>query len=159
MSNTTDNLTHLAVLKSLKLNLTFSRETYCFTTKAYINGKDVAYAENDGNGGCTFVTLSAHGISLGLNRKTLEERIEALVHEAAKNKDLARIIRKVRKDMNDKVLFIKEGEFTAGAYSYCKHNGTLPGFDATLAAMKKKYPTATFLNGMSDAQLVHTLAI
>ena len=146
-------------LKSLKLNLTFSRETYCFTTKAYINGKDVAYAENDGHGGCTFVTLNDHGISLGLDRKALEERIEALVHEAAKNKDLARIIRKVRKDMNDKVLFKKSPAMPAGEYSYCKHNGTVPGFDATLAAMKAKYPNAIFLNGMSDAQIVTALAL
>ena len=155
MTTIIDTLT----LKGLKLNLTFSRETYCFTTKAYINGKDVAYAENDGHGGCTFVTLSPEGIRLGLDRKALEEKVEHLVHEAVKAKDFARIIRKVRKDMNDKVLFIKEGEFSAGAYSYCKHNGTVPGFDATLAAMKKKYPTATFLNGMSDAQIIHTLGL
>jgi len=146
-------------LKSLKLNLTFSRETYCFTTKAQVNGIDVAYAENDGHGGCTFVTLTPQGIALGLERKAIEERIEDLVDDAAKAKDTARMIRKVRKDMNTKVLFIKENEFEAGCYSFCKHNGTLAGFDAAFAAMKKKYPNATFLNGMSDAQLVHTLGL
>jgi hypothetical protein len=146
-------------LKSLKLNLTFSRETYCFTTKAYVNGKDVAYAENDGHGGCTFVTLSAEGIAMGIDRKALEDRIDDLVDEAAKAKDTARLVRKVRKDMTTKVLFIKENEFEAGCYSFCKHNGTVPGFDAAFAAMKKKYPNATFLNGMSDAQLVHTLGL
>ena len=154
-----NNTTHTLTLKALKLNLTFSRETYCFTTKITANGKDAGYAENDGHGGCTFVTLSPYGISLGLDRKVVEETVDALVDEAAKAKDIARIVRKVRKDMNDKVLFIKEGEFDAGSYSYCKHNGTLPGFDAALAAMKKKYPTATFLNGMSDAQLVYTLGL
>jgi hypothetical protein len=146
-------------LKSFKLNLTFSRETYCFTTKAYVNGKDVAYAENDGHGGCTFVTLSPEGVALGLDRKALEERIDDLVDEAAKAKDTARLVKKVRKDMTTKVLFIKENEFEAGCYSFCKHNGTVPGFDAAFAAMKKKYPNATFLNGMSDAQLVHTLGL
>ena len=147
------------ILKSLKLNLTFSRETYCFTTKVYANGQDVAYAENDGHGGCTFVTLSPKGIALRLDSKIVEEKVDELVHEAAKAKDIARIVRKVRKDMNDKVLFIKAGEETAGAYSYCKHDGTVPGFDSTLARMKAKYPDATFLNGMSDAQLVHTLGL
>jgi hypothetical protein len=154
----TDTISQIT-LKSLKLNLTFSRETYCFTTKAYVNGKDVAYAENDGHGGCTFVTLSPEGVALGLDRKALEERIDDLVDEAAKAKDTARLIRSVRKDMNTKVLFIKENEFEAGCYSFCKHNGTVPGFDAAFAAMKKKYPNATFLNGMSDAQLVHTLGL
>ncbi len=155
---TTANTANIT-LKSLKLNLTFSRETYCFTTKILLDGKDIGYAENDGHGGCTFVTFSPAGIALGLDRKAVEDRVDDLVHEAAKAKDLARIIRKVRKDMNDKVLFIKAGEFDAGSYSFCKHNGTVPGFDAAFAAMKKKYPDATFLNGMSDAQLVHTLGL
>ena len=154
----TENISQIT-LKSLKLNLTFSRETYCFTTKATLNGVDVGYAENDGHGGCTFVTLSAEGIAMGIDRKALEDRIDDLVDEAAKAKDLARMVRNVRKDMTTKVLFIKENEFTPGAYCYCKHNGTVPGFDAALAAMKKKYPNATFLNGMSDAQLIHTLGL
>ena len=148
-----------ASLKNLKLNLTFSRETYCFTAKVQVAGVEVAYAENDGHGGCTFVTLNPHGISLGLDRKALEDRVDDLVDEAAKAKDLARMVKKVRKDMNTKVLFIKENEFEVGCYSFCKHNGTVPGFDAAFAAMKKKYPTATFLNGMSDAQLIHTLGL
>jgi hypothetical protein len=156
--NTEHTLSQIT-LKSLKLNLTFSRETYCFTTKAYVNGIDVGYAENDGHGGCTFVTLSAEGIAMGIDRKALEDRIDDLVDEAAKAKDTARMVKKVRKDMTTKVLFIKENEFEAGCYSFCKHNGTIPGFDAAFAAMKKKYPNATFLNGMSDAQLVHTLGL
>jgi hypothetical protein len=154
----TDTVSQIT-LKSLKLNLTFSRETYCFTTKAFIDKVEVAYAENDGHGGCTFVTLTEKGIALGLDRKAIEERIDDLVDEAAKAKDIARLIRSVRKDMTTKVLFIKENEFEAGCYSFCKHNGTVPGFDAAFAAMKKKYPNATFLNGMSDAQLVHTLGL
>ena len=146
-------------LKCLKLNLTFSRETYCFTTKVFHGRSEIAYAENDGNGGCTFVTLNATGRAHDFDRKAIEDKVDELVHEAAKAKDLARIIRKVRKDMNTKVLFIKENEFDAGAYSYCKHNGTVPGFDAALAAMKAKYPDAVFLNGMSDAELVHVLGL
>ena len=158
MSTTTNN-TESLTLKALRLNLTFSRETYCFTAKVYLAGKDVAYAENDGNGGCTCVHLSPAGVALGLDRKAVEEKVDALVHEAAQQKDKARMLRTIRKDMNTKVLFIKAGEFDAGAYSYCKHNGTVAGFDAAFAAMKKKYPDATFLNGMSDAQLIHTLGL
>ena len=154
----TDTVSQIT-LKSLKLNLTFSRETYCFTTKAFIDKAEVAYAENDGHGGCTFVTLSPEGIAMGIDRKALEDRIDDLVDEAAKAKDTARMVKKVRKDMTTKVLFIKGNEFEAGCYSFCKHNGTVPGFDAAFAAMKKKYPNATFLNGMSDAQLVHTLGL
>ena len=149
----------LITLKALKLNLTFSRETYCFTTKIALDGKDVGFAENDGHGGCTFVTLSPAGIALGLDRKAVEERIDELVDEAAKAKDIARIVRKVRKDMTRRVCFIKAGEVDAGAYSYCQHNGTPEGAARADAAMRAKYPDATFLNAMSDAQLVHTLGL
>jgi hypothetical protein len=149
--------THISI-KCLKLNLTFSRETYCFTAKVFFGRSEVGTVENDGNGGCTFVRLNATGRANDLDTKAIEEKVDALVDEAAQAKDLARIIRSVRKDMNTKVLFIKAGE-TTGAYSYCKHNGTVPGFDTALAAMKKKYPDAVFLNGMSDAQLVHTLGL
>jgi hypothetical protein len=150
--------THITI-KCLKLNLTFSRETYCFTAKVYHGRSEIGFAENDGNGGCTFVCLNATGRANDFDAKAIEEKVDALVHEAAQAKDLARIIRTVRKDMNTKVLFIKAGETTEGAYSYCKHNGTVPGFDIALAAMKKKYPDAVFLNGMSDCQIAHTLGL
>lgn len=41
-------------LKSLKINNDFSEETICFKADVFINGKKVAYASNDGRGGCTF---------------------------------------------------------------------------------------------------------
>ena len=93
------------------------------------------------------------------NRAAVEERVDELVHEAAKAKDIARIIRKIRKDMTTRICFIKAGEFDAGAYSFCKHNGTAEGAVRADAAMRAKYPDATFLNGMSDAQLIHTLGL
>jgi hypothetical protein len=41
-------------LKNIKLNMAFSEETICFKADLYVNGKKVAYASNDGRGGCTF---------------------------------------------------------------------------------------------------------
>ena len=41
-------------LKNIKINKTFSFETICFTADIHINNKKVGYANNDGNGGCTF---------------------------------------------------------------------------------------------------------
>lgn len=158
MSTTTNN-TESLTLKALRLNLTFSRETYCFTAKVYLAGKDVAYAENDGNGGCTCVHLSPAGVALGLDRKAVEEKVDALVHEAAEQKDKARMLRTIRKDMLTKVLFIKAGEVTEGAYSYCKHNGTPEGAARADAAMRAKYPDAVFLNGLSDCALLHALGL
>lgn len=41
-------------LKGLKINNSFSEETICFMADLYVNGKKIAYAKNDGRGGCTF---------------------------------------------------------------------------------------------------------
>jgi hypothetical protein len=120
---------------------------------------EIGYAENDGNGGCTFVHFKSNELANQYDRNEIESRVDELVHESAKAKDVARIIKKIRKDMNDKVLFIKEGESNAGVYSYCKHNGTIAGYEFALSAMKAKYPNATFLNGRSDEQLIKTLGL
>ena len=41
-------------VKNIKINKMFSEETICFKADVYINGKKIAYAENDGHGGSTF---------------------------------------------------------------------------------------------------------
>jgi hypothetical protein len=41
-------------LKNVKINEAFSEETLMFKADLFVNGKKVAYAENDGRGGCTF---------------------------------------------------------------------------------------------------------
>jgi hypothetical protein len=41
-------------IKNVKINKMFSEETICFKADVYINGKKIAYAENDGHGGSTF---------------------------------------------------------------------------------------------------------
>lgn len=41
-------------LKNIKVNLAFSEETIMFQADVFANGKKIAYAKNDGRGGCTF---------------------------------------------------------------------------------------------------------
>jgi len=59
-------------LKNVKINKMFSEETICFKADVYINGKKIAFAENDGRGGCTF--YYAYDISNG--RQVLKEAEE-----------------------------------------------------------------------------------
>jgi hypothetical protein len=40
-------------LKNLRVNTMFSEETICFKADVFVDGKKVAYAENEGRGGCT----------------------------------------------------------------------------------------------------------
>ena len=41
-------------LKNVKINEAFSEETLMFMADLFVDGKKVAYANNDGRGGCTF---------------------------------------------------------------------------------------------------------
>lgn len=41
------------VLKNIKVNLSFSEETTMFNADVFYNNKKIAYAKNDGRGGCT----------------------------------------------------------------------------------------------------------
>ena len=43
-------------LKNVKINDSFSEETICFKADVFVNGKKIAYAENEGRGGCTFIS-------------------------------------------------------------------------------------------------------
>lgn len=40
-------------LRKIKVNLAFSEETTQFMAEIYANGKNIGYARNDGQGGCT----------------------------------------------------------------------------------------------------------
>jgi hypothetical protein len=149
---------HLVTLKGLKLNLTFSRETYCFVAGVCWNGKRIGTAENDGNGGCTFVHVDESKLPSEVRSYDFERIVDDLVHEAAKAKDRQRIVRKVRKDGSDKVLFLVPGE-PSGAYRTCRHAGTAEAIAATESRMAAKYAGAVFLNNLSDEALLAALQI
>ena len=63
-------------LKNVKINEAFSEETLMFKADLYVNGKKVAYASNDGRGGCTF--YSAYSVELRLLLAQAEEWAKAL---------------------------------------------------------------------------------
>jgi hypothetical protein len=63
-------------LKNVKINEAFSEETLMFKADLYVNGKKVAYANNDGRGGCTF--YSAYSVELRLLLAQAEEWAKAL---------------------------------------------------------------------------------
>ncbi len=102
-------------LKNLKVNYAFSQETLCFKADVYINGVKVAYASNDGCGGCTNVlpTNLANGKILEEAEKyclTLPENdygfkdnldgvIDNLVFKMEKEKEVLKFKKAVEKSM------------------------------------------------------------
>ena len=63
-------------LKNVKINEAFSEETLMFKADLYVNGKKVAYANNDGRGGCTFYNTYSQDLRPLL--KEAEEFVKAL---------------------------------------------------------------------------------
>lgn len=62
-------------LKNVDINLKFSEETIMFMANVYVEGKKVAYAQNDGRGGATYYNIYARP-------ETLYERNLELVEQA-----------------------------------------------------------------------------
>jgi hypothetical protein len=109
-------------LKNLKINLTFSEETTMFQADVFVDGKKVAYANNDGRGGCTFYNAhsrelrplveQAEAYAKTLPQKsytfgdkvhhfdqTLESLIDDLVYDEVNKKEIAKLNKRIEKDM------------------------------------------------------------
>jgi hypothetical protein len=62
-------------LKKFKHSKTFSRETMCFTAQVWIDGRNVADANNDGNGGETNLYFADHSVERNYNDE-VKQRLE-----------------------------------------------------------------------------------
>jgi hypothetical protein len=104
-------------LKNIKFSEAMSEETNAFVCDVYVNKVKVAYAKNDGHGGCTFYhayegkrelieqaekfckalpPLKYGGMELPMN---LEMKIGMLLEDWLKAKDQAKFDKKLQKDM------------------------------------------------------------
>jgi hypothetical protein len=109
-------------LKNVKINEAFSEETLMFKADLYVNGKKVAYAENDGRGGCTFYreysrelrpileqaqayckTLPSKFVTYGERtieiKSDLEHWIDTIVYDISNKKEEDKFKKKLAKDM------------------------------------------------------------
>jgi hypothetical protein len=114
-------------LKNVKFSEHLSEETNAFTADIYVNGKKVAYAKNDGQGGCTFyhcyegnreivAEVEAYCENLppiqyefgdykGEMKSNLENVIDQLFEGWLKNKDKERLDKKLKKDIEKGICF------------------------------------------------------
>ena len=109
-------------LKNVKINEAFSEETLMFKADLFVNGKKVAYAHNDGRGGCTFYreysielrpvlkeaedycktlpsTFSTYGSKTIEIKSTLEHWIDTIVYDISNKKEADKFKKKLAKDM------------------------------------------------------------
>jgi len=104
-------------LKNIKFSEALSEETNAFVADVYVNKVKVAYAKNDGHGGCTYYNaylgkgeivkqaedfckalppLKYGGMELPMN---LEMKIDNLLEDWLRAKDEAKLGKKLQKDM------------------------------------------------------------
>jgi hypothetical protein len=123
-------------LKNIKFFEAMSEETNAFVADVYVNNVKVAYAKNDGHGGCTFYhayegkqelvkeaekfcealpPIKSYSMELPMN---LEFKIDLLLEDWLKSKDQAKFDKKLEKDCL-KGICIK----TANGYSLIQWKG------------------------------------
>jgi hypothetical protein len=114
-------------LKNIKVNLTFSEETTMFKADLFANGKKIAYAHNDGHGGCTYYdhlegkreelkkveefakTLPSDYYEFGDEKReikmNLEYWIDKQVEDFVNAKENAKFKKKMEKQMETNIVF------------------------------------------------------
>lgn len=136
-------------LKNLKINERLSEETTCFSATVYVDGKRAFEAGNRGHGGCNeyhgdyeaaaayAATRPPYTSAVGSIPYDLDMLIDDLI-------EAERYQRALKRDLK-RVVFIDAGKYfvTKGA----------PTPDV-IAAVAKRYPSATILNTMPLADAV-----
>ena len=155
-------------LKSFKTVKWMSEETVCFTAQVLINGTVYGEASNEGQGGCTFVNYKTEvckGFCEDLAKSakpsdygwdfceslTFDNLIDILIERMEKAKANSSILRKVKKDLADKVVFVKEGENPKEGYRILKCGAD--GIARGVQGMRLKYGNITVFNGLDDSAL------
>ena len=131
-------------LKNVKINQEFSEETLMFKADLYVNGKKVAYANNDGRGGCTFYreysrelrplleqaeayckTLPSKFVTYGEKtieiKSTLEHWIDEVSCEISNKKEFEKHKKKLGKDMLKGICYSKN--FNENGYKMLSWKG------------------------------------
>lgn len=164
-------------LKSIKTVKWMSEETICFTANIVLDGKVIGFASNEGHGGCTFCHFNtpadeAKALAFAKNANANDFKgwefladkgmsfdclIDILVERNDHAKANEKIIKKVKKDMLDKVVFVKEGEDAKMGYRILKCGAA--GIEKGIIAMKAKYGNVTIFNNASDEVLVATFCL
>jgi hypothetical protein len=148
-------------LKSYKTVKWMSEETICFTATVCIDGKAVCTASNEGHGGSTstfWVSASAesnaellaqsakpsdYGWDFATSLKFVD-LVDILVHKVDEAKEADKVVKKVVKDMADKVVFVLPGEDPKKGYRYLKCGSE--NIRDGIQKMQVKYPGCTIFN-------------
>jgi hypothetical protein len=133
-------------LKNLKINTRLSEETTCFSATVYINGKRAFEAGNRGHGGCNeyhgdISAAKAYAATLPPYEGRLPYDLDMLIDDLIAAAEYERALKRDLK----RVAFIVDGSY---------FTTKVPATPDMIAAVVKRYPTATILNTMPLADAV-----
>ena len=149
------NINARITLKSFKWLASLSHETLCFTAKVCVDGKVIGSAENAGHGGCTFVHVEPTKVPADLAGTDWEEAVDHLSYREVERKEVDKAVRRILKDMTDKVCFLKAGEsLKTGWRTWRLSVVNTWMLDQTIKHdVLKKYPDATILNSKTEDEI------
>lgn len=140
-----------------------SEETLCFEARLLVDGVPIATAKNDGHGGATYFhsLTPAHRVQLDAVESfaktlppvecygtSLDHDLEMLVGELVEDYEMdKKVTSSFRRNIKKSVLFVVNGELR-----HTKGKIDPTRMEANIAHIVKKYPQATILNSMSEAQ-------
>ena len=133
-------------LKNLKINERLSEETTCFSATVYVDGKRAFETGNRGHGGCNEYhgdtsAAAAYAATLPPYEGRLPYDLDMLIDDLI---EAERFERALKRDLK-RVAFVDGGKY------YVTKVAATPDM---IAAVIKRYPTATILNTMPIADAI-----
>lgn len=118
-------------LKSVKLNLTLSEDTYCFSADLYVDGVKTAYCSNRGHGGNTNIVACDNKKELLIKTESyfknqqkiksdfsdytfdnsLERMVDIMIDDFVQEKENAKFKKKLIRDMSKGICYGTEKEY------------------------------------------------
>lgn len=164
--------TNRIILKNLKVARFMSKETLAYEALVFFDGECCGTAENNGQGGCTFIrakpgtqfatlakaeawarTLPAEVTDMDDPKepgKKFEYRpdFDSLVDDVANEMDIDRSLQSSFKRSIKKIVYLENGKI----YTVAARDKTKTLTPQFLSLIKSKHPTATILNEMPVAE-------
>lgn len=110
-------------LKNFKHLASMSEETLCFTAKVCLDGKVVGEALNHGHGGCTIVRINDESVARMKSMTEWETIVDELTFKELEKKENARLIKLVKKRLEQDIIFTRKGkEFEGRHFVFKKGN-------------------------------------
>ena len=132
-------------LKQFKPTHRLSEETLHFTAVVCVDGEKVGFASNHGHGGCTIVNITDPAIRKLHDDEKWSELVDALTFEILREKDDARLTKRIEKQLTKDIIFTRKGEEFKGRHFVFKNGNASPELAQRVRAKIALIPDADLI--------------